>query len=197
MSALTPTLTALRHATGAAHGALDRSLRLAHEPSRRDVVLYLRAMEGFLEPLEAELWAHERLAHLEPERRARKAAWLRTDLEALGCAAHGPRAPLPPAVGRFPDCLGVAYVVEGSTLGGRVLARRPGLRGLRFFEGYGEATGRLWRELVAEVERVGAEPSDRSAILRAAVDTFERVTHWLERHGALRAPEDTLTEVAS
>lgn len=80
----------------------------------------------------------------------RKTPWLVTDLQQA-------EVNLPaPAPGLFTDwttyqLLGALYVAEGSTLGGRVIAgalrRTPGLGGLtsRFFGGYGEQTGPLWK----------------------------------------------------
>ena len=57
--------------------------------------------------------------------------------------------------------LGAMYVMEGSTLGGRFLARHvetvlglaPG-RGDAYFQGHGEATGALWREVTARISEV-------------------------------------------
>lgn len=179
------TLAALREATGSAHARLDENLRLARDPSPADVRLHLQAMFSFLEPVEGELWAQPALSHLQPELRARKTRWLRADLERLGAlpTASVPELSFPELPLRAPAGLGVAYVLEGSMLGGRVLARRPALAGLRFFEGYGEDTGRLWRELVVELER--ATPFSRRLIVDAAVETFGAITEWLEAHGAL------------
>lgn len=80
----------------------------------------------------------------------RKTPWLMTDLDQAGIDLPAP------APGLFMDwtadqLLGAMYVAEGSTLGGRVIAcalgQSPGLRGLtsRFFDGYGEQTGPLWK----------------------------------------------------
>lgn len=186
-------LAALRAATGRRHAALDRRLRLAHDPSPRDVRVYLKAMLAFLEPVEAELWGRPSVAHLEPERRRAKARWLRADLARLGSAASDappsvfPSSPLGPA-----GWLGVAYVLEGATLGGRVLSRRPPLTGLRFFEGYGGETARLWRALVAELERVGGDSRRRASVVDGAVRAFAAVTEWLEGWGALRSPSPSV-----
>ena len=57
--------------------------------------------------------------------------------------------------------LGAFYVFEGSTLGGRLIARHLeralGLengRGAAYFRGHGEATGPLWRETTAAIAAV-------------------------------------------
>ena len=62
--------------------------------------------------------------------------------------------------------LGALYVLEGSTLGGRFIARHvesvlglaPGA-GDSYFQGHGEATGSLWREVTAEIAAVPEELS--------------------------------------
>lgn len=181
------TLAALRAATRHMHATLDARLRLAHQPSTRDVRLYLTAMLGFLGPVERVLWEHPSRARLEPGRRRAKARWLRADLARLGAEALEAEAEVPRAAREASGGLGVAYVLEGSTLGGRVLARRPALAGWRFFEGYGDDTGSLWRALVAELERVGKAPQARAAIVAGAVEAFEAITSWLGARGALRA----------
>lgn len=73
--------------------------------------------------------------------------------------------------------LGALYVMEGSTLGGRFIARHveaalglePG-RGNAYFRGHGEATGALWRETTALIAAVPEEYSDR--VIAAAKRTF-------------------------
>lgn len=73
--------------------------------------------------------------------------------------------------------LGAVYVMEGSTLGGRFLARQveaalglaPG-RGNAYFQGHGDETGRLWREITAEIAAVPEGESER--VIRAAKRTF-------------------------
>ena len=74
--------------------------------------------------------------------------------------------------------LGVLYVLEGSTLGGRLIARHvePALglingRGDAYFRGHGEATGALWRETA---EAIAAVPDVYAEVLiAAALRTFE------------------------
>lgn len=88
----------------------------------------------------------------------RKTPWLVTDLDQAGVDLPAPEP------GLFTDwttyqLLGAMYVAEGSMLGGRVIAgalrRTPGLSGLtsRFFGGYGEQTGPLWKHFGAWLTR--------------------------------------------
>ncbi|MAQ15617.1 MAG: heme oxygenase [Sandaracinus sp.] len=177
------TLEALRAATRERHALLDSSLAFVRSTGREPLVTYLGAMLGYLEPIEAALWEHPDLADLEPETRNHKAQWIRDDLAALGAADVFPRMQARPVPG--PGTLGLAYVLEGSTLGGRVLARQEGLGDLRFFAGYGERTGELWKALVERLEAVGADPEARAAMVTGACEAFDSVRSWLDDQGAM------------
>ncbi len=101
--------------------------------------------------------------------------------------------------------LGALYVVEGSTLGGRILARQvetvleltPG-QGNAYFQGHGAATGALWKEVTAEIAAVPEEMSVR--LLSTARRTFTAFRQALEGGGQphLRiAAEPTCVETAT
>lgn len=74
--------------------------------------------------------------------------------------------------------LGAMYVMEGSTLGGRFVARHvesvlelePG-QGSAYFQGHGELTGSLWREVTGRIAQVPDELSP--VVIGAARRTFE------------------------
>jgi len=79
--------------------------------------------------------------------------------------------------------LGSMYVLEGATLGGRILLRqmrsRFGLNeaGCAFFSGYGEQTGAMWKQFGGIVE--SSPPHWRPEIVSTAVATFETLGRWL------------------
>jgi heme oxygenase len=89
-------------------------------------------------------------------------------------------APLPDEASAW----GSLYVLEGSTLGGAVIAKSlarsgvPGLAGLGYFNPHGRRTMASWQafrmELIAAVTP-GGEP----AALAAARATFVRLIEWL------------------
>ncbi len=107
--------------------------------------------------------------------------------------ARGP-APAPPSLGGVAAGLGALYVVEGATLGGRVIARHLARSlalgpadGAAFFAGYGDRTGAMWNGLRAQAAdyeaRFGGVAEATAAAqatfalfeghLRAALDAFE------------------------
>jgi heme oxygenase len=82
--------------------------------------------------------------------------------------------------------LGALYVVEGSALGGRQLYRGldrllgpETVDGRRFFNGRGADTGDAWKGFIDQLASVGPEPSGRTALVSAAVETFEVFETWL------------------
>ena len=118
-----------------------------------------------------------------------RSRWLVQDLDALGLDAT--------AREKAPDCaeiprlqtahrrFGALYVVAGSVLGGRQLAR--GLdnlfapqetAGRLFFLGHGAQTGAVWRDYLAQLAAVPPDPDTHTEIVDAAIDTFAVFERW-------------------
>ena len=117
--------------------------------------------------------------------------WLQIDLSTLG-VDPAKQAALPRCTG-FPAMvspdylLGARYVVEGSALGGRGLARKlDGLfgagiiAGRRFFSGHDTETGEVWRAYLAQLSAASTATATRAAIVAGAVETFTIFEQWLE-----------------
>ena len=108
----------------------------------------------------------------------RRTPILRRDLATLEAAT-------PPAADCRPfadaaSALGMLYVLEGSTLGARVIrrelqARGEDMAGLGFLDPYGDEVGERWRACVAVLEREAAAPRDAEAMIAGAVDGFRHV----------------------
>jgi heme oxygenase len=178
-------LVRLRRDTRAEHDAIERQLGLADASLSLDH--YRRRLQqfwGFYSPLEARLIAGKDDDVAWPDRR--KSAWLAADLRALGVTPEAlprcsdlPDLPGPAAV------LGCAYVLEGATLGGQILSRHvAGCLGLstetggRFFHGYGERTGAMWKAFTSTVRGFVARHGQEDAIVDGAVDTFRSLRAW-------------------
>lgn len=188
--ALAPSpLTALRAGTADVHLAAERRVRILDaDASLSTYAHYLARMLGFHEPVEAALAATAGLARagFDAERR-RKCAWLAADLRALGRdPAAAPRSPSAPCPGDAAAATGVAYVLEGSTLGGRFILGHLGgelasVRGraTRFLEGYGADTGGMWRRFGATATALLTTDTEVAAAVAAARATFASLTTWL------------------
>jgi len=82
------------------------------------------------------------------------------------------------------DYLGALYVVEGSTLGGQLIARalEPIVgENRRFFLGHGGEHSRLWRSFVARLDRLDAEPAEAADAERSALAAFAVFERWMSR----------------
>ena len=160
-------LALLRRATATAHHRLETMLALTDSGSTvsryRAVLARLLGFWLAWEPTVGSALGDP--GFLAPRRRT---GALRCDLRALGldeaALAALPRC-VPLALDGPAAALGSLYVLEGSTLGGRVLVRqfalslglRDGEPGCLYFSGYGAATGRMWAEFCA---RLRAAPAD-------------------------------------
>jgi heme oxygenase len=180
-------LVHLRAVTGPAHRALEGALGLLDEHLELDA--YKQVLERFYgfwsgwEPQIAGLL--QDVVVLAPRRRLHLLA---ADLMALGVSKVEldalPKCPLT-ALHDAAEALGSLYVMEGSTLGGKLIrsnVRRclgGGLRGSSYFEGYGAETGRMWRSFLVVLD--AAPAADKQRIGDGAVATFERLGWWLTR----------------
>lgn len=84
------------------------------------------------------------------------------------------------------DALGVMYVLEGSTLGGKILYKHInqflGLNeetGASYFYGYGQQTGLLWKNFITTLADYAVEENCEQGIISSSVDTFNAIGHWL------------------
>ncbi len=188
-------MAALRQGTRIAHDRLEAALDLPRElgePARlARVIERFYGFHAAWEPAigdaigDPAFWAPRR-----------KLAILREDLRALG---HGEAE-----IESLPVCSearrlarepwGSLYVLEGSTLGGQIIARH--LAGLRdvpaplYFTPYGDQTGAMWRATQGRLGEAAAETGIGRMVASASA-TFDLLHDWLipdARTGHERAP---------
>lgn len=173
-----PVLQRLRTATQAAHDSLEEALdifsRLRVPSRRRLLVARFQRLHGAADR-ELSPWLG-RVRGLEFHRRSR-AELFRQDVAELGGEIAAEPGPQGPRVDSVPAALGLFYVLEGSTLGGRVIAKRLeaeglGPEGLRFLDPYGARVGERWRAFVDVLARETAGPGEVEAAVEAAVEGF-------------------------
>jgi heme oxygenase len=178
----------LRRETAPEHAAIEAASGILHQGLTCDEYRnYLERWFGFVAPLEAEL---QRLnvwdaLGLDAAERSKRES-LESDLAELGATVCAlPLAELPELRG-LPEAVGSAYVIEGSTLGGRVLSRHVqaclGARvPRRFLEVYGPHTGERWQAFRAALPTYAVGHDTRDRMIAGAKSTFRAFTHWLER----------------
>ncbi len=184
----TSVLSSLRLATSARHRTLE-ALPTLSLPLRRD--RYVQALQGF-ETLLA-VWEPRVPSALPPRLHGwfasrSKYALARNDLAHLDCgpiadvdlrercAAHIHCIDLASVAAAF----GSMYVLEGSRLGGQVIAQAAreafdiGALGATYFAGSGSSTALQWREFLALMEaEIASDAESHAAASNAAGQTFD------------------------
>jgi heme oxygenase len=116
----------------------------------------------------------------------RKTSALSADLIEMGAMI--------PAVARFAElpvihthhqALGALYVIEGSTLGGKVISKMISQQlpstdghGLTFFNSYGDNTLEMWERFKVVIDAPANLPGDD--VIRAANETFSKFNHYFD-----------------
>ena len=182
----------LRQETEQAHRALEKDLvgKIKAVHSRADYENLLRMMYGFYAAMEK---------HMQPFlsdkpgldfAHRRKADWLVRDIETVGSSAALSCCDVLPPINSASSALGAMYVLEGSTLGGQIIAkmlkqqlRVEGNSGLSFFLSYGTETTTMWERFKAELSKP-FNALEQSEIIRTAKDTFIKFRTWIEQYDA-------------
>jgi heme oxygenase len=186
-----PILDILRDRTRAAHDRAEEALPLldpALDEARYRAIL--AGFWGFHAALEPRLAAVAELREwgLDPAER-RKLPRLEHDLRTLGAdPARLAVADAVPEVEGVAAALGCMYVLEGATLGGRVISRHLAELGIgpdtggAFFAGYGDETGEMWKSFSAAIGAYAeAHPESTARMAEAADETFTLLERWLAR----------------
>jgi heme oxygenase len=190
-------LARLRLGTSDAHARIESvpalARLLAPDLTPAEYVAVLRHMHGFLSVVEPDIAAAVAdippaaalLDGTRPRALAEDLAWFGVPSQPLDRA--------PPALSGAAAALGALYVIEGSGLGGRVIARHlaaslgvaPGTGGSFYGGPTAEAARLRWQRLCALLDpaapvdsRIGG-PIDDDALLAGALATFGFLDRWM------------------
>jgi heme oxygenase len=185
-------LERLKIETRAAHDRIERSVglerRLASLAAYRQLLERFHGFHASFEPAAAPL-----IADREFFLRRCKTHHLVRDLRALGLSDTGiarlPKCdPLMPMRSR-PAVLGALYVVEGSTLGGALIAREvervlgfTAENGCAYFRSYGASVAAMWRTFGTSLLSWSRD-EDGDEIVASANRTFQVMEQWLVQAG--------------
>lgn len=162
--------TSLREATRPRHDEVDALFGRIDLSDPADYREFLSAHAGALLPIEEWLGSHAALVVDDWPERSRTAA-LKADMAALAMAE-----PEQEAFSLSPDpasVAGVLYVVEGSKMGGRVLARSVGEGLPRQYLAAG-GNGEAWKKLISRLDDIVVTGAQLDAATRAASIAFDR-----------------------
>lgn len=176
-----PVVIRMRAATSVLHQQLEDRLnivaRLADPDARQDLTQRFAVFH-----LTAEATLRDYLAAipgLDFDSRCRSRA------SQLTLPVLAPSAPPFPAPGCAAEALGMFYVIEGATLGGRIILRMLADKGirdiaLRFLDPYGTDTGARWRAFLSVLAREITDDENRiAAACRGACAGFHHAERLL------------------
>lgn len=191
-------LARLRETTRPLHEQLESEMPLLRPDfSLDDYRTLLGRFYGFLLPLNAAVFEHAEWQSLPGDwaerHRFNRIIALQNDLQHLGVEDPAKQFPIceaVPEVSTFAQALGCAYVFEGSTLGGQIIARHLGQKfgidadsGASYFTAYGAQTGVRWKEFCNALESFASQNDNNDSLIDAACitacGTFELLRGWL------------------
>lgn len=177
----------LKEYTKDEHAALEKTFLevIKGVSSREDYARFLMKLHGYYQAVENKLSPHLEKSNIHDFAQRRKAAQLVADFREV--SGNEPVSSLcdqiPPVTSYF-SALGVMYVLEGSTLGGQVVAsiisrKLKAELGLSFFTYYGSLTMQMWERFKIFLQQPFT--SDQQAeVVSAARQTFITFNQWLE-----------------
>jgi heme oxygenase len=179
----------LKKGTAEAHQQTETILapRLASIRTIDDYACILKMFYGYFSPLEKAISHYITTAVLPDVHERRNSLFILRDLEAIGCSTEKLLTCQDiPKIISIPRALGAMYVLEGSTLGGRMISKMMMKNTsvvfdesyLNFFNGYKEDTGNKWKAFLSVIERYEAEGNE---LIDSANETFDGLTKWMEQ----------------
>lgn len=178
----------LKERTRQAHVELEKKLitRIKRIATVTDYAELLEIMYGFYEPVQRAI-----TPFLPADRkRGRQSQNILRDLIDIGSPmSSSPQlCDVLPCVDGTPDAIGVLYVLEGSTLGGTIIASMIGKQlnipvdnGFSFFNAYGERTKSMWEEFRSWLNE-NRDDQEKERIITAATETFVTFKTWLRQY---------------
>lgn len=176
-------LQRLRSETRPFHDALEQNdfnqSLLAGNVSPETTTHFLARLYGFLKPYEDQLDQHAFGPEWNIEERHRAHLILQDLQPATGLALC---PDMPPLASRA-QLLGAMYVLEGSTLGGQVVARqlaKAGIETRTYFTGYAERTGPMWKSFCQLLTEESANENQTETVNSASL-TFQKLHAWINQ----------------
>jgi heme oxygenase (biliverdin-IX-beta and delta-forming) len=178
---------------------LKKETRLDHENAENVLFPFLNAMRtsddyarllktfyGFFAPMELLIEQHLPAIHLPDISTRGNARHITADLEALGFETKSLLLchTLPP-IENTGEAFGALYVLEGSTLGGRMIRKmllshehlHLNEEQVQFFNGYGEETASRWKLFQQSLD----QQSEKTLIIRSAQLCFQSFGQWIKQ----------------
>jgi heme oxygenase len=179
----------LKETTEAAHAAAEKKMVLALKriSTPEDYVSMLNWLYGFYAPLEDLVRSQLTEDNFPDMIKRSRAEYILWDIKEFNTEAQPPDiCDHLPVIDSYARALGALYVLEGSTLGGRIIAgmisrQLTTTKGISYFIGYGAETGKMWQSLKDFLD-LPRSPKENQEIIAAAEDTFINFKNWIDKH---------------
>lgn len=192
--AMIPFLDSLRSQTSASHTSLEDlpiSKKIVDPKiTREDYILYLNLMLNVVKNLENDIYPIVATVIDDLDQRKKIPLLVNDILFAKGAIGEY-QAPFNTADISLPFAMGIMYVVEGSTLGGRFILRNiqenlgfDEENGASYFSGYGTRTGSYWKKFLNKLTDFESETNSAEEIIAGADYAFTTIHKHLAENSA-------------
>jgi heme oxygenase len=179
----------IKENTKTSHQSLEKKLitRMRSIQSKKDYANLLALFYSYFGGLELAINRHLDYSHLPDYELRRKTSALADDLTFLGVLLPtlAPKNALPEINNHY-QALGALYVIEGSTLGGRIICKMLGQQmdltnfsGMSFFNGYGDQTANMWQVFKQSIDKP-VHKLKHNMIIQSANQTFIQFGNWFD-----------------
>lgn len=177
----------LKEETKTNHQILEKALvgKLKAIRSVEEYADLLKLFYGYFGGLEIKINQSINKTLLPDNKERRKTQAIADDIIALGgnipTKADGNNLP---RITNHLEALGALYVIEGSTLGGKIISKmmqqQLGLvdKGLSFFTSYGDNTMAMWDTFKGALDSQAENPEQEAVVIAAANQTFLKFGEW-------------------
>jgi heme oxygenase len=179
----------LKNATKKPHVETEAALipRLKSIKSNSDYIRLLVMLYHFISPLEKLVENHLLKIHLSDIETRRRSPLIIKSLQLLGAPEMTEATCRMPQITNVTQAFGALYVMEGSTMGGHVIAGMLKSNtcielpegSLAFFTAYGNNTVGMWSSFKQCLDGSITTEADISEVVRAANDTFFSMKEWI------------------
>lgn len=177
----------LKEETKNNHHQLEKVLvgKLKAIRSADEYAALIKLFYGYFGGLETKIESVIDTTHLPDSADRRKTHALANDLTFLGAGvparAEGDALPV---INNHLQAIGALYVIEGSTLGGKIISKmmqqQLGMdgQGLSFFLGYGDRSTQMWDTFKEMLDGQAQNPEQEAVVIAAANETFLKFGEW-------------------
>ena len=191
----------LKNETKVNHQQLEKSLvkqmRLIN--TREEYVKLLQVFYGYFGALEEKINEFILPHHLEEEHQfqRRKTKNIAEDIDVYGGSIPEKATDKDlPEITNHLQAFGALYVIEGSTLGGKVIAKMmqrqmemDAKEGFSFFHGYGDETESRWASFKELLNNQATDIIEKEKVVKAADETFAKFQMWIDKNPVVNLME--------